>query len=214
MTRSPGALIAYWNRRAPSYDETMSGAERRFLGASRRWVCSRARGATLEIAVGTGANFAHYPDEVVLTGVDWSEAMLAVAREQAERVRRRVDLRQADASALPFSDGSFDTVACTFALCCIPDPRAALAEAVRVLRPGGDLLLADHIGSTFWPLRALQYAVELVSVPLQGEHYTRRPLAMLADLPAGAVEIVETDRVTLGAFERVHVRRAPARSAT
>jgi ubiquinone/menaquinone biosynthesis C-methylase UbiE len=182
----------------------MSGLERRFLGASRRWVCGRAHGATLEIAVGTGANLPHYSADVELTGVDWSEAMLEVARRRGGRAGRTVDLRRADATALPFPAQSFDTVVCTFALCCIPDERAALTEAIRVLRPGGDLLLADHVVATSWPLRALQHVVDLVSVPLQGEHYTRRPVTVLRTLD---VDVAETERLSMGAIERVHARR-------
>lgn len=167
-------------------------------------MCGRAGGATLEIAIGTGANLSHYPREVDLTGIDWSPAMLHVVRRQADRVHRGVTLHQADAAALPFPAESFDTVVSTFALCCIPNERAALVEALRVLRPGGRLLLADHVGASFWPLRALQHAVDLVSVPLQGEHYTRRPATTLRGL---GVTAEESQRLTMGAIERLHARK-------
>lgn len=204
MTRSTEALVGYWDRQVPTYDRRMTRLERRFFAGSRRWVCSRARGSTLEIAVGTGANFSHYPSDVELTGVDWSEAMLQEAGRQAIRVGWTVDLQRADATALPYPAQSFDTVVCTFGLCCIPDERAALTEAIRVLRPGGDLLLADHVAATFWPLRALQHVMDLVSVPLQGEHFTRRPLAILRTLD---VDVIDTERLTMGAIEHVHARR-------
>lgn len=205
MARSHGRLIAFWDRQAPSYDPRMAGIERRFFADSRDWVCGRAHGATLEVAIGTGANLAHYPGEVALTGIDWSPAMLAVARREADRVHRPVTLQRADATALPFSAESFDTVVSTFALCCIPDERAALAEALRVLRPGGSLLLVDHIGASFWPLRVLQHVADLVTVPLQGEHYTRRPARTLREL---GVSAEESERFSLGAIERVHARKA------
>jgi len=203
MVRSTGALVNYWDRQAGAYDVRTAGVERRWLAASRRWVCARAHGDTLELAIGTGANLPHYPPDVALTGVDWSAEMLRAARRRAERTGRTVDLRRADATALPFPDDAFDTVVSTYAFCCIPDVRAALTEALRVLRPGGDLLLADHVVATSWPLRAVQHAVELFSVPLQGEHYTRRPIAVLRTL---GVEIVASDRLHLGAVERVHSR--------
>ena len=204
MTRSHGTLVGYWDRQAPTYDTRMAGVEGRFFADSRGWVCGRARGATLEIAIGTGANLSHYPPEVDLTGIDWSPAMLHVARRQADRVDRAVTLHQGDAAALPFPAESFDTVVSTFALCCIPDHRAALIEALRVLRPGGRLLLADHVGASFWPLRALQHALDLFSVPLQGEHYTRRPASILRGLGLTAQE---SERLTMGAIERLHVRK-------
>ena len=204
MTRSHGTLVRYWDRQAPTYDRRMAGVEHRFLADSRRWVCGRSVGATLEIAIGTGANLPHYPREVELTGIDWSPAMLRAARGQADRIHRPVTLHQVDATVLPFPPETFDTVVITFALCCIPDERAALVEALRVLRPGGNLLLADHVVATFWPLRALQHTVDLVSVPLQGEHYTRRPATTLRGL---GITAEESERLTMGAIERVRARK-------
>ena len=194
----------YWDRQAATYDVRTSRVERRFLADSRRWVCGRARGLTLELAVGTGANLPHYPDGVELTGVDRSAAMLAQARARADRTGRPVTLQQADAAALPYPSDTFTSVTCTFSMCCIDDERAALAEALRVLRPGGRLLLADHVASSVWPLLALQHLVDLVSVPRQGEHYTRRPLTTLRAL---GVTVVESERLTWGAIERVHARK-------
>src|SRR6266545_476243 len=68
-----------------------------------------------------------------------------------------LDLQEGDAQALAFPDNSFDTVVCTFSLCAIPDDRQAVAEMRRVLRPGGRLLLADHIAGSAWPTRAVQW---------------------------------------------------------
>lgn len=205
MSRSPRTLVGYWDRRAPTYDTKMAGVERRFLADSRRWVCGRARGSTLEVAVGTGANLRHYPRNVDLTAVDWSQAMLDAARQQAEQVGRTVAFHRADAGALPFPAGTFDTVVVTFSLCCVPDEHAALVEALRVLRPGGSLLLADHVVSSSWWLRAAQRVVEVASIPLQGEHYTRRPVTTLAGL---GVCVEESERLSLGAIERVHARKS------
>lgn len=201
MSREPAALLRFWDRMAPDYDARTAGVERRLMTPSRRWVCGRATGATLELACGTGANFAHYPAGVTLTATDWSEPMLAAAARRPEA--GRVTLRQADAGALPFPDASFDTVTCTFSLCAVPDERAALTEALRVLRPGGSLLLADHVVATNWALRLLQHGVDLFSVTLHGEHYTRRPLAVLSGL---GVQIIESERLTHGVIERVHAR--------
>ena len=200
-------LIDYWDDQAASYEEKTASVERRYLADSRRWVCQRAAGSTLELAVGTGLNFPYYPDHVSLTGVDWSPQMVQAAERRASRMLRPIELTRADAMALPFADERFDTVVCTFALCCIPDERAALTEAIRVLRPGGSLLLADHVVASNPVLRALEHLVELVTIPLQGEHYTRRPLNTVRDL---GLAIVDTDRLTHGAIERVHARKPAA----
>jgi ubiquinone/menaquinone biosynthesis C-methylase UbiE len=145
---------------------------------------------------------------VSLTGVDWSPLMVQAAQRNADRLARPVALSRADAADLPFADNLFDAVVCTFALCCIPDERAALIEAVRVLRPGGSLLLADHIVASNPLLRAAEHVVELVTIPLQGEHYTRRPLLIVRQLD---LEIVATERLTHGALERVHARKPDRR---
>lgn len=204
MSRRPRDRSAYWDRQAPTYDSRMAWFERRFFGHSRRWIAGVARGRTLEIAIGTGANLAHYPDDVTLVGMDWSAGMLDLARRGVLRSGRSVSLVRADAGALPFADASFDTVVSTFALCSVPDERRALTEAVRVLRPGGRLLLADHVVATHWGLRGLQRLVELISVPWHGEHYTRRPVALLASL---GVVVEESERFSLGAVERVRARK-------
>ena len=95
-----------------------------------------------------GRNLSFYPDGARLTGVDWSPAMLGIARERAAALGRDADLRQGDAQALEFPDGSFDTVLCALGLCAIPDDRRAVTEMARVLRPGGRLLLVDHVAAS------------------------------------------------------------------
>jgi len=189
-----------WDRYAPRYDRSMRFAERMLFAGGREWVCSRARGDVLEVGVGTGLNLPFYPPDVRLTGVDLSPAMLAVARSRASELGREVDLREADAQALPFPDASFDTVVCTLTLCAVPDDRAVIAEMRRVLRPGGRLLLLDHVASTWWPIWALQRLVELVSIRTAGEHQTRRPRPLVE---AAGLVVEEAQRFKAGAIERV-----------
>ncbi len=158
-------LRRYWDKHAGSYDKQMGFFDRHLFSGSRDWVCSRATGRVLEVAIGTGLNLAHYPDEVQLTGVEWSPAMLDIARHRAGQLSRAVDLREGDAQALEFPAGSFDTAVCTFSLCAIPDDRKAVAEMARVLRPGGLLLLADHVEASPWYARAVQALIEVGSIP-------------------------------------------------
>ena len=197
-------LIADWDAGASRYDALTAPLERRFMAPSRRWVTERASGDVLELGVGTGANLGYYGAEVRLTGLDWSIGMLNLARDKAGRLNRPVILHQADATVLPFEDASFDAVVATFLLCSVPDLTASLSEGLRVLRPGGRLLLADHVGSSFPPLRALQHLLEWVTGPRNGEYWTRRPLVRLRDLDA---DIVETRRTTFGVLECVHAQK-------
>src|SRR6266496_3613100 len=197
-------LRRYWDKHAPAYDRQMQFFDRHLFGYSRTWVCSQAAGDVLEVAIGTGLNLGFYPDGVRLVGVDFSPAMLERARDRAHKLNRNVDLREGDAHALAFPDGSFDTVVCTFSLCGIPDERQAVAEMRRVLRPGGLLLLADHVAGSAWPVRAVQRLLELVTVPLGGEHFLRRPLEHVR---AQGFQIQRHERFKLGIVERLAARK-------
>jgi ubiquinone/menaquinone biosynthesis C-methylase UbiE len=192
-----------WDKAAPGYDRAMRFFDRWQFGGGREWVCSRAVGEVLEVAVGTGLNLSFYPAEVRLTGVDLSPAMLAHARERAAELGREIDLREADAQALPFPDASFDTVVCTLSLCAVPDERAAISQMWRVLRPGGRLLLLDHVGSQWWPVWAVQRLVE-VFTSRSGEYQTRRPLPLVE---AAGFAITESQRLKMGSVERVAARK-------
>lgn len=193
-----------WDRQAGSYDRGMAFFERHFFGDTRGWICSRARGDVLEVAIGTGLNLPHYPDDVRLTGLEWSPQMLRHAGDRAVALGRDVDLRTGDAQAMEFPDARFDTVVCTFGLCAIPDDQRAIREMDRVLRPGGVLLLADHVVSSRWYVRVLQAGLDLVMVPLGGEHFRRRPMRRVRELGYG---IEAHDRFKAGIVERVAARK-------
>jgi ubiquinone/menaquinone biosynthesis C-methylase UbiE len=200
-------LKRLWEKQAPRYDRSIALWERILFGDGRQWVCSRAQGEVLEAAIGTGRNLAFYPAGVRLTGIDLSPAMLERARERAGELGVEVDLREGDAQDLPFPDGSFDTVVCTLSLCNVPDDRRAVAEMKRVLRPGGRLLLLDHIRADSRPVRAVQKALEVVWVRLEGEHLLRRPLEHTR---AEGLRIEEQERFKRGIVERVSARKPEA----
>lgn len=182
-----------WAKQAPRYDRSIGFFERRLFGTEHReWVCSHVSGDVLEVAIGTGLNIAHYAPDVRLTGIDLSPEMLAIAKQRADAWGRRVDLRVDDAHELSFADDSFDAVACTYALCNIPDARKALAEMKRVLKPDGRLVVVDHIASRVRPVLWVQKGIEFFSTRLEGETLTRRPLN---DAAAVGFEIVERQRL-------------------
>ncbi|WP_328616781.1 class I SAM-dependent methyltransferase [Amycolatopsis sp. NBC_00355] len=193
----------YWDRKSATYDAEMSVWDRRLFGDSREWACGQAVGEVLEVAVGTGLNLPAYPADVTLTGLDLSAGMLDLARDRARKLGREVTLRQGSAHELPFGDASFDTVVCTFGLCAIPDHAAAVGEMARVLRPAGRLILVDHVASSVWPVRGMQWLVELASVPLAGEHFRRRPLK---DVEALGLVVERRERFKLGLVERLVAR--------
>ena len=194
----------YWKTTASSYDRSISAVDKRFLAGSRVWACRRASGKTLEVAIGTGLNLDFYPSGIKLFGLEFSRPMMEGALTKSSHMNLDVTYTQGDALALPYSDASFDSVLCTYALCGFQDERAALVEMRRVLKPGGRLMLADHVVSSNFLVQALQWLLELYSLPAHGEHFRRRPLLLLESL---GFEILETERLSFGVIERVHARK-------
>jgi ubiquinone/menaquinone biosynthesis C-methylase UbiE len=204
LTAETDRIRRIYQRDAPKYDRQMRFFDRVLFAGGREWVCSQAEGDVLEIAVGTGRNLRHYSDGVNLTGIEFSPAMLEIARKTAAEVGRAIDLRVGDAQALEFPDASFDTVVCTLALCTIPDDRAAVCEAQRVLRPGGRFLLLEHVRSPNPAVRFSQRLLEPLAVRFEGDHLLREPLDHLR--PNG-FEIQQLIRSKLGIVERIAARK-------
>lgn len=131
---------------AAFYDRALSHAEQEELGDHREEVVAQASGRVLEIGAGTGLNLTHYGDGV-------SDLVLSEPfGPMATRLRAKLgangpaaDVVEASAERLPFEDDSFDAVISTLVLCTVDDQEAALAEAARVLRPGGRLLFIEHV---------------------------------------------------------------------
>ncbi len=135
---------------AALYDRCLAGMERGGLAEMRASLLAEANGRTLELGAGTGLNLAHYPSavtELVLAEPDPHMAKRLRARVDDEGGGRRIEVIEAPAEALPFDDASFDTVVSTLVLCSVEDPARALADARRVLVPGGPLLFLEHVRS-------------------------------------------------------------------
>lgn len=189
---------------AATYDRDADRSERWLLGTDHRpWACSRAVGRTLEVAIGTGLNLSHYPSGVHLTGVDLTPEMLALARRRSADLGLSVALTEGDAQALPYADATFETVLCTYAMCSVPDERAAVLEMRRVLKPGGRLILVDHIRSSVLPLYWLQRLMELAPSRNRDE-LTRRPRE---HVEAAGFTIEQSDRLRAGVVERLVARK-------
>jgi len=193
-----------WQKAAPTYDRKIAGVERGLAAGGREWIGERAGGRVLEVAIGTGRSLPFYADGLEVTGVDLTPEMLELARRRTRKLGLEVDLQLGDAESLPFGDAEFDTVVCELGLCSIPRPRVAIAEMKRVLKPGGTLLLLDHIGSSWPPVWILQWLVERVSILTSGEYFTRRQLPLVR---AAGFEVVEQERLKAGTIERVRARK-------
>ena len=111
----------------------------------RARIGASARGQVLDIGIGSGLNLAFYGEGIErLYGIDPSSELLHLAGQRAQSATAPVELLRGSGEALPFGDSSVDTVVLTFTLCTIVEPGRALSEARRVLKPGGQLLFAEH----------------------------------------------------------------------
>jgi ubiquinone/menaquinone biosynthesis C-methylase UbiE len=139
---------------AAMYDRLGAVSERRLGPLVRPRLAGEAHGRVLEIGAGTGANFSYYPDDAQVIGTEPDPFMLEQAKKKlSELGRTNIELRQAAAEHLPFEDGAFDHVISSLVLCTVRDQPRALAEAQRVLKPGGTLRFLEHVRndkSAFW----------------------------------------------------------------
>jgi ubiquinone/menaquinone biosynthesis C-methylase UbiE/ketosteroid isomerase-like protein len=189
-----------FDKQAPKYDKSMSRFEKLLFAGNREWVCERAQGEVLELAAGTARNLPFYPPDVRLTGVELSPEMAELGRRRAAELGREIEMTVGDAEALPYPDESFDTVVCTYGLCTIPDDAAAVREAKRVLRPGGRILLAEHVRSPNRLVRTIQRIAEPFAHRFGGDHLLREPLH---HLQAEGFEVDEVKRQKAGWVELV-----------
>lgn len=190
---------------APVYDRLTAPFERGALGhwRQRTWAEVPKQGLGLEVGAGTGANFRYYPPGARVIATDLSAGMLGRVRAKPEG--REATLVVCDAQALPFRDGTFDWAAETLVFCEVPDPVAGLREVRRVLRPGGRLVMLEHVRPSGWLGRVADLATA-VSAPLWGEHFDRDAEAFvrMAGFEIEVKEWLWRDRVVL------LVARAPA----
>lgn len=199
--RTPsGTTRSQYDAYAPRYDRETGVYERLMLGDGRRWACSQARGVVLEVAVGTGLNLPYYPRDVRLTGIDLSSGMLAGARARARTLNLLADLVQADAQALPFPAGAFDTVLCTLGLSSIPDDMAAVREMRRVLRVSGRIVLLGHVASPHRPIRGMQHLIDRVAARRVADAQTRQVVPLLRE---AGFTIIYRHRSRGGVIERL-----------
>ncbi|MBA2442252.1 MAG: class I SAM-dependent methyltransferase, partial [Rubrobacter sp.] len=169
----------------------------------RREVLRDVRGRVLELGLGTGRNIPLYPEGVdFLTGIDPDETMLEEAQERARKAGFPVRLLPVPAEELPFEDASFDAVTGTLVFCTIPDVARALGEVRRVLGPGGELRLLEHVRMDREPFATVQETVTPVWKHLAGGcHLDRDTLSAVRE--AGfEVEHVQRrlDGLLLGIF--------------
>lgn len=209
--RATAATRARYDRLARVYDLIERGSEKRFA-PWREALWRRVWGpSVLEVGVGTGKNMAYYPPGLTITAVDLSPRMLERARARAEHTGVTVELREADVQALPFTDASFDTVVGTFVFCSVPDPLLGLRELRRVLTPGGQLLLLEHVLTESALLRPLMHVANPLVVRLMGANINRETVRNVRG--AGFADL-QVEDLWLGIFKLIEARSPAGERAT
>jgi len=191
-------LSRHYDALAHTYDRALDRIERWLLGEWRARAASIARGWTLEIAIGTGRTIPFYPDETHVIGIDLSSGMLAQAKQRLSTTKAPIHLIRGDAQQLPIRHETVDVVISILSLCTIPDDRRAVAEAHRVLRPGGTLVLVEHVRSLNPLVRAGQRLLDPLSVRFACDHLLRDPLDHLEEI---GFRVLEVERRTFGIVE-------------
>jgi ubiquinone/menaquinone biosynthesis C-methylase UbiE len=149
------ALQAKWNRASLTYDYVTWAEERRF-GAAKRRLFGNMAGRCLMLAAGTGNDFRYFPPGLTITAIDVSLGMIERARCKAGGYKGSLDVRLMDVQVLEFADATFDTVVTSCTFCSVPDPLQGLRELYRCLKPGGRLLMFEHVRSRIGPNGLLQ----------------------------------------------------------
>lgn len=135
-----------YDRLAFLYDLLETPMERLRFASWRARIRDRIIGnQALEVGVGTGKNLPYYPRGIQVIAVDFSPRMLERAQRRASVLGLEVELREMDVQNLAFPDCVFDTVFATFVFCSVPDPVLGLQQLRRVCKPGGRLLLLEHV---------------------------------------------------------------------
>lgn len=195
---------ARYDRIAPIFDAMEWLMERAAFREWRARLWSRVPPArVLEVGVGTGKNIIFYPTEAQVTAIDISPRMLARARRRAATLARDVDLRLMDAQRLEFNDGVFDAAVATFVFCSVPNPQMGLRELGRVVRPGGDIWLLEHVRLERPFAGRVMDALNPLVVRLVGANINRRTVE---NVRHAGLTVVGVEQVKGSLVKLIHAR--------
>lgn len=193
-----------YDRIAPVYDLMETLVERRRFRAWREYLWSHVQpGHILEIGVGTGKNMPYYPKGARVTAIDLSERMLERARRRAQSLNLDVELYLMDVQHLTFPDNTFDTAVATFVFCSVPDPILGLREVARVVKPGSDIWLMEHVRVDKPVIGPLMDLLNPVFVRITGANINRRTVE---NVRRAGLEIVSVENLSDDLVKLIHAR--------
>lgn len=184
-----------YERNARFYDRMESSAEMRHAPWRKKlWALVKGL-KTLEVGVGTGKNLPYYPENTEITAIDLTPGMLDRAQTRAQALDKPVNLRLGDVQKLEFPTGAFDTVVATFVFCSVPNPILGLQEIRRVLKPGGTVLLLEHVRSENPILGSIMDWLNPIVVRIMGANINRRTVD---NVQRSGLEIVKVENLDGG----------------
>jgi len=184
MSVSGDKIRQRYDRLAPWFDSLEGFLEGLIFRRLRKRLWAQVQGEhVLEVGVGTGKNFEFYPDRARMTAIDFSPKMLEQAKRKRERKQLDVHLDLMDVQSLAYADNSFDTVIASFVFCSVPQPRKGLKEIYRVLKPGGQLLLLEHVLSSNKLMSRLMNLLNPLIVRLVGSNINRQTVKNVQACP-------------------------------
>ncbi len=204
-SKATEVAIKRYNRVAPVYDLMEGFVERSRYSRWRDLLWSKAEGTSiLEVGVGTGKSFPYYPEGAQITAVDFSDKMLNRARRKAESSGIEVRLKQMDVQNLKFEDNTFDAVVASFVLCSVPDPVRGLKEVERVCRPGGKVVLLEHVLSANRILAWLMNVYNPLVVRIVGANINRKTAD---NVDKSGLKIESIANLAVGIFLLIEARK-------
>ncbi|WP_374086283.1 class I SAM-dependent methyltransferase [Methylomicrobium lacus] len=163
-----------YDRLAPYFDGIEAMMEGLFFRSWRKKLWASVEGQhILEVGVGTGKNFDYYPADARITAIDFSPKMLEQARRKKARKQVNVELELMDVQSLHYASNSFDTVVASFVFCSVPAPMKGLKELHRVCKPGGRVILLEHVISANPVLAGIMNLLNPMVVSLVGANINR-----------------------------------------
>lgn len=179
-----------YDRLAPYFDRIESMMEKMMMGELREKIWQKVQGDNiLEVGVGTGKNFPYYPAKPI-TAIDFSPAMINEASKKRKHLGVVVDLSIMDVQQLDFPDNHFDSVIGTFLFCSVPDPKQGLLELKRVCKPGGEVLLLEHVLSSNRFAAAIMHLLNPITVRLVGANINRETVKTVQASGFSSVEVM------------------------
>jgi ubiquinone/menaquinone biosynthesis C-methylase UbiE len=197
---------ARYNRLAPIYDLQEAAIERLAFRLWRKRLWSQIEGdRVLEAGVGTGKNVPYYPVGVRVMAVDLSDKMLSQAQRRVQKLAANAALSLVDAQRLAFPNGVFDIAVATFVFCSVPDAVVGLRELSRVVKPGGRIILLEHVRVNIPVIGWLMDLLDPLVVRVMGAHINR---TTTENVKKAGLEIEQVKRLLPGGLVKMIVARA------